>query len=165
MWSLTAGFRVPGTVLELANRLLPHIATGVQPATSVRPGRDAVTEVGDDALESAVRAALDEPGSVGVIAPDARAGEIAARLAAAGVAAADLAADDDARVTVVPTSQAKGLEYDTVVLVDPVAMVAAEPARADGLRRLYVALTRAVSRLVLVTDAGLPDELAPPSIV
>jgi DNA helicase IV len=63
-------------------------------------------------------------------------------------------------VTVVPASAAKGLEFDSVVLLEPAEIVAAEASRAGGLRRLYVVLTRAVSRLVVLHDQPLPDELA-----
>jgi DNA helicase IV len=60
-------------------------------------------------------------------------------------------------VSVVPASVAKGLEFDSVVVVEPRAIVEAEPR---GLRRLYVALTRAVSRLVIVHARPLPEQLA-----
>jgi superfamily I DNA/RNA helicase len=82
-------------------------------------------------------------------------------LAARDVEAAplDADADADARVSVVPATEAKGLEFDSVVLLEPAAIVAAEPTRATGLRRLYVVLTRAVSRLAVVHDGPLPDEL------
>ncbi len=59
-----------------------------------------------------------------------------------------------------PATEAKGLEFDSVVLVEPAAIVAAESRRADGLRRLYVTLTRAVSHLMVVHDQPLPPELA-----
>jgi DNA helicase IV len=149
---LTAGYRVPGEVLELANRLLPHIAD-VPPATSVRQGTDALGYADD--LMAAVERYVDIEGSVGVITPDARATATRQALAAAGVSAGDI--DDDPRVALVPASAAKGLEFDSVVLVEPAEIVAAEPTRAGGLRRLYVTLTRAVSRLTVV--GGLPDEL------
>jgi DNA helicase IV len=149
---LTAGYRVPGEVLELANRLLPHIAD-VPPATSVRHGTDALAYA-DDAVV-AVERYLDVEGSIGVIAPDARAAATGQALATAGISARDV--DDDPRVALVPASAAKGLEFDSVVLVEPAEIVAAEPTRAGGLRRLYVTLTRAVSRLTVV--GGLPDEL------
>ena len=60
------------------------------------------------------------------------------------------------RVTVVPASIAKGLEYDHVIVAEPATIVAAEPM---GLRRLYVVLTRAVSRLTVVHSDPLPPEL------
>jgi len=56
---------------------------------------------------------------------------------------------------------AKGLEFDSVVLVEPAAIVAGEATRATGLRRLYVVLTRAVSRLAVLHDEPLPPELHP----
>jgi DNA helicase IV len=142
---LTAGYRVPGEVLELANRLLPHIAD-VPPATSVRQGADALGYADDTA--AAVERYLGVEGSVGVITPDARVDATQEALAVAGVTAGDVA--DDPRVALVPASAAKGLEFDSVVLVAPAEIVAAEPTRAGGLRRLYVTLTRAVSRLTVV---------------
>jgi DNA helicase IV len=149
---LTAGYRVPGEVLELANRLLPHIAD-VPPATSVRHGTDALSYADDAA--AAVARYLGVEGSVGVITPDARAMATRQALAAAGISAGNVA--DDPRVALVPASAAKGLEFDSVVLVEPTEIVAAELTRAGGLRRLYVCLTRAVSRLTVV--GGLPEEL------
>ena len=55
---------------------------------------------------------------------------------------------------------AKGLEFDTAVVVDPEAIVAAEPTRVVGLRRLYVVLTRAVSRLVVCEGPTTVPELS-----
>ena len=57
---------------------------------------------------------------------------------------------------------AKGLEFDHVVLVEPAAIVAGEPDRVTGLRRLYVCLTRAVTSLVVVHAEPLPAELGEP---
>jgi len=59
-------------------------------------------------------------------------------------------------VTLLPASLAKGLEYDHVVVVEPAQIVAAEPR---GLNRLYVVLTRAVSRLSLIHREPLPAPL------
>ncbi len=60
-------------------------------------------------------------------------------------------ADGDGRVAVVPAGLAKGLEFDHVVVVEPAAIVEAE---SRGLNRLYVVLTRAVSRLDVLHRAG-----------
>src|ERR671920_1613704 len=60
---LTVGYRVPGEVLELANRLLPHIATDVPPATSVRAGVGSLSFAGESELADAVAAALAVEGS------------------------------------------------------------------------------------------------------
>ena len=53
---------------------------------------------------------------------------------------------------------AKGLEFDRVVLVEP-ALIAA--GGVEGLRGLYVALTRATKTLVVVHAEPLPAELLP----
>ena len=156
---LTAGYRVPGEVLEVANRLLPHVAADVPPATSVRQGMDALRYAPAARLVETVREYLDIEGSVGVIVPDARAVAVLEQLRAAGIAAERLDDEDDPRVAVVPASSAKGLEFDSVVLVEPRQVVDAEPTRPGGLRRLYVTLTRAVSRLTIIHDEPLPAEL------
>jgi DNA helicase IV len=157
---LTAGYRVPGEVLEVANRLLPHIAAGVPAATSVRAGEGALRFAPAAALAQEVQRTLQAEGSVGVIVPDALVESVHQQLADAGITAEELDLDADPRVTLVPASEAKGLEFDSVVLVEPAGIVAGEPTRTSGLRRLYVVLTRAVSRLTVLHDEPLPDELA-----
>ena len=155
---LTIGYRVPGEVLAVANRLLPHIAPEVPAASSVRTGEGALSMTGD--LVAAVTGCLRAEGSIAVIVPDARLEATSRALAEAGIEAGTLADEEPSRVTMVPASVAKGLEYDSVVLVEPAAIVAAEPTRLGGLRRLYVAWTRAVSRLAVVHSEPLPAELA-----
>jgi DNA helicase IV len=56
----------------------------------------------------------------------------------------------------VPVTLAKGLEYDHVIVVEPALIASAE---ARGLQRLYVALTRAVSRLTVLYAEALPAPL------
>ncbi len=157
---LTAGYRVPGEVLEVANRLLPHVAADVPPATSVRQGMDTLRYAPTARLVETVREYLDIEGSVGVIVPDARAVQILDELRAAGIEAERLDDENDPRVAVMPAGSAKGLEFDSVVLVEPAQIVDAEPTRPGGLRRLYVTLTRAVSRLTIIHDEPLPAELS-----
>ncbi|WP_051055907.1 MULTISPECIES: AAA family ATPase [Kitasatospora] len=163
---LTQGFRVPGEVIAYASRLLPAIAPGLAPATSVRdlPGSLALRHV-PDGLDAAVldacRAGLRHEGSVGLIAADARIPALAEALGAAGLPFLDPGTETtaEARLTLVPASLAKGLEYDHVVLDEPAAIVAGEPDHRTGLRRLYVALTRAVSGLAVLHTEPLPAEL------
>jgi len=157
---LRTGFRVPAVVLALANRLLPALAAGVPEAVSLRrDGGLAVRQVPDPAAaaEAEVRAALAHPGSIAVITADAAADRLRDRLAAAGLAPAAAGVELSARVTVVPASLAKGLEFDYVIVVEPAAIVAAEPR---GMHRLYVVLTRAVSHLVVLHSQPLPATLA-----
>ncbi|MEW2406252.1 UvrD-helicase domain-containing protein [Streptomyces griseoviridis] len=163
---LTAGFRVPTDVITYASRLLPHIAPGLTPVASVRenPGFFAVRAVtGTAEVVAACRELLANEGSTGLIAADARVPDLERALAEAGIGhlAPGEETTADTRLTLVPASLAKGLEYDYVVLDEPRAVVDAEPDERTGLRRLYVSLTRAVSGLIVTHSAPLPDQLAP----
>ncbi|MWA12020.1 HelD family protein [Streptomyces sp. BA2] len=154
---LTIGFRVPKAVVGLANRVLASLDVDVPPARSLRSdGELRIQEVRDvgAATVDAVRAALAREGSIGVIAADTDTARLRAALTGAGI---ESAGPDDlgARVTVLPASVAKGLEYDHVVAVEPAAIAEAEHR---GPSRLYVVLTRAVSRLDVLHSRPLPWE-------
>lgn len=169
---LTAGFRVPREVIAYASRLLPVISPGLAAVSSVRgtPGSlvvsaVAATDTGTEltaAVVAACRDSLRHEGSIGLIAADARVPELARALEAAGLPylAPGEETTQRARLTLVPASLAKGLEYDHVVLDEPAAVVSGEPDERTGLRRLYVCLTRAVSGLHLLHAAPLPEALA-----
>ncbi|MFH8705261.1 HelD family protein [Streptomyces rubrogriseus] len=157
---LTTGFRVPQEVVGLANRLLARLGVDVPPARSLRGDgeltlRQAVPGAVPEAVVDAVRHALTREGSVGVVAADPDVPGLRAALDAAGIAAAGPEALCS-RVAVVPASVVKGLEYDHVVAVEPAAIAAAEGPGGRGLHRLYVVLTRAVSRLDVVHARPLP---------
>ncbi|MFE9056279.1 HelD family protein [Streptomyces mutabilis] len=157
---LTTGFRVPQAVVGLANRLLARLGVDVPEARSLRTDgeltiRPAAPGGVVDAVVDAVRAALARDGSVGVVAADADVPGLRAALDAAGIAAGG-PEELGARVTVAPASVVKGLEYDHVVAVEPAAIAEAEGAGGRGLHRLYVVLTRAVSRLDVVHGRPLP---------
>jgi DNA helicase IV len=172
---LETGYRVPRQILDFASRLLDHIAPGLGAARSVRHDAGAlqVTQVGSDQLAAALAAActdaLTRPGSAAVIAADDHLPALVAALATAGLRyqTLDGEAGEDApgeetgqvaaRLSVVPVSLAKGLEFDQVIVVEPGRIAAAE---RRGLHRLYVALTRAVSRLTVLHAEPLPDALS-----
>ncbi|MEU5676736.1 HelD family protein [Streptomyces rochei] len=157
---LTTGFRVPQAVVGLTNRLLGRLGVDVPEARSLRPDGEltlrpvAPGRVVDEAVD-AVRAALSRDGSVGIVAAEADVPGLRAALDAAGIAAAG-PEELGARVTVAPAGVVKGLEYDHVVAVEPAAIAEAEDTGGRGLRRLYVVLTRAVSRLDVVHARPLP---------
>ncbi|WRZ58616.1 AAA family ATPase [Streptomyces sp. NBC_01294] len=165
---LTAGFRVPREVIAYASRLLPSISPGLAPVASVRetPGSLRISQTaGADltaAVVSACRESLVHEGSIGLIAADARIPALAQALREADLPC--LAPGEEttveARLTLVPASLAKGLEYDYVVLDEPAAIVDGEPDERTGLRRLYVCLTRAVSGLAVLHATPLPAALS-----
>jgi DNA helicase IV len=167
---LDVGYRVPRQILDYASRLLPAIAPDLGPARSLRADANslAVLGVSPDELGARVAAgcvtALERPGSTAVICADTQLAEVAGALSAAGLGFEVLGAAEppaagaggDGRLTIVPVTMAKGLEFDHVVLVEPGRIATGE---AYGLRRLYVALTRAVSRLTVFHSQPLPAEL------
>jgi DNA helicase IV len=157
---LSIGYRVPRQILDYASSLLPVIAPDLRPASSLRadPGALDVVQVPAAALADEVAAACQRacarPGSVAVIAADPQVKSLASALEAAGLEPGP--PGSDARLTLVPVTLAKGLEFDHVIVVEPARIARAE---ARGLQRLYVALTRAVSRLTVLYAEPLPDPL------
>ncbi|MDX2577184.1 AAA family ATPase [Streptomyces scabiei] len=167
---LTTGFRVPQAVVGLANGLLGRLGVEVPAARSLR--RDGELRIrGVEGTEAeagavsgilpetvsetvaAVRDALAREGSLGVIAADGPdVVRLREALGAAGITVGG-PGEPGTRVAVLGAGEAKGLEYDHVVVVEPAAIVAAE---RRGLHRLYVVLTRAVSRLDVVHARALP---------
>jgi DNA helicase IV len=160
---LTIGYRIPGPTMDLAAKVLAEAAPDLQPPSSVRQVGDPprLLAVEDEQLFARVaevtaeeRAAVD-PGSVAVIAPQTLVEQVGAALDAAGVEYGRASRNGlEAQVTLVPVSLVKGLELDAAVVVEPAAIIEEE---AQGLRALYVALTRATKRLAVVHAAPLPD--------
>lgn len=163
---LTRGYRVPAQVIDYAARLLPHIAPELRGPASYRQSagalqitRIASAEMVDTVLGSCA-GALTEEGSVGLIAADRDIPELHRALAENGLQHTVLGTDDtridSVRLSLVPVTLAKGLEFDTVLVVEPSRIAESEDR---GLQRLYVALTRAVSNLCIIHADPLPDPL------
>ncbi len=160
---LTVGYRVPGPILDYANHLLPVTAPDITPSTSIRNRGDGAEHhaVAQDRLASTVASLAEGLGSdwstIGVITAAHRMDDVLAALAAAGLDAGDArrAAELDHRFSVVDPPTAKGLEFDVTIVVEP-AEFAPLP---NGLRLLYVALTRSVQRLLIVRSRPMPHPL------
>jgi DNA helicase IV len=164
---LSIGYRTPASIMTLANKVLAVAAPELTPPTAVREGDEdpQVIGVGHDELAARVAAiaAVERDvvgeGNVAVIVPDSLLDEVAAALREAGVDFGEAARVGlDAQVNLVPVRLVKGLELDSVVVVEPARIVAEEP---QGLRALYVALTRATRRLAVVHADELPEPLHP----
>jgi len=158
---LSVNYRTPAEIVEVANRLLPAAAPGVAPARAVRStgAHPEVEHVPRDVLvkaaAEAARVSATQGGTVAVIAPDELHEQIAAALADRGAVADDVEAID-APIAVLGALDSKGLEFDHVVVAEPSELVS--PDRS-GLRLLYVVLTRATRRLVVVHSEPLPEAL------
>jgi DNA helicase IV len=159
---LTVNYRTPAEIMDVANRLLPAAAPGVEPARSVRR-TGVLPEVRTVEVDGLVRVAAaaarrasgEGTGTVAVVAPQALHEELASALRDAGAVAGTVEALD-APVAVLDAVDAKGLEFDHVVVVEPARLVSPDAA---GLRLLYMALTRATRHLVVVHSLPLPEAL------
>jgi DNA helicase IV len=141
-------YRTPAEVVALADAVLQRIEPGHKGANAVRStGRSPeIVDASDDLDAAVVRAVTgllgEVDGTVGVNGPVAAAAQLTSLVTPV----------DPRRVRCVSSLEAKGLEFDAVVVVSPGALAA---EAATGMRRLYVALTRATQRLTVVApDRG-----------
>ncbi len=154
---LTVGYRVPAAILDVANQLLREAAPSVTPARSIRPGGEPPShfDFSDDeqmvaAVGDAIAATTDQQGraSIAVIAPvshhDLLLAEVPGLVRFGTGTAVNLPGTE--AIALLDPDQAKGLEFDAVVVVDPPAIRSAP----NGSRQLYVAMTRAVQTLAMV---------------
>ncbi|HWG25158.1 HelD family protein [Actinospica sp.] len=136
---LRTNYRNSAEIYEYAARFAKRAMPNADLPEAVRKTGFPPEEFGD--LDAAVQAALDAvEGTVGVITTLAAYDRLSARLSPLREA--------EPRLIVLTDLDAKGLEYDAAVVVDPDAIAGESPA---GLRTLYVALTRATQRLYVVT--------------
>ena len=163
---LSVGYRVPGPIMDLASRVLPLAAPGLEPPRSIRHTGEEPQIIGvpDHLLDLEVAETVREElkvigaGNVAVIAPDHMVDRVAAALERAGVEFGRATRQGlDRQVTVVPVPLAKGLELDSVVVVEP-GRILTDAVR--GAQSLYVAMTRSTKRLTLLHTGELPDLLA-----
>ncbi|OXM69968.1 HelD family protein [Amycolatopsis vastitatis] len=147
---LTVSYRTPVEIMEVAAELLATHHPELRPPVSVRasgkpPWRQAAADVPGVLAEL-----VDEhtEGQVAIIAPETR--ELAAALSLS------VPPDLTAKVVLLTPAEAKGLEFDSVVIADPAAVLAAGP---HGPNDLYVAMTRATQRLGVVHPGPVPREL------
>jgi len=162
---LSVGYRIPSEIMAVADVVMEAAAPGLRRPESVRSGGEQprLVPVEDGraasvAGEVAASLAALPDGSVAVIAPDWMVDEMSEALTSAGIDHGRAGVSGlERQVTVVPVSVAKGLELDSVVVVEPASIV---DEGHLGLRSLYVALTRSTRRLAVVHSAPLPEPLA-----
>ena len=153
---LTVNYRTPGRIMRRATALLRAAGIDATEPTSARDGdfEPEVLAVHPGEVSAAVVSAVGQEvarrtGQVAVIAPRSQHAAVTA-----AVAQLDLAGTE---VQVLVPSDAKGLEFDAVVLVEP-ALIQAESTH--GTRDLYVAMSRPTQRLTIVSSEPLPAGMA-----
>jgi DNA helicase IV len=162
---LTVNYRTPAEVMAVASEVLTVIDSAAEPPRSVResghppwhrqaaPG-DLAATVAQSAVELAQQAG---DGKLAVIVPEELAAELGTAVGAALPGTA-IGADPNltSPVVVLTVKQAKGLEFDCVLIAEPGRILAASPR---GLNDLYVALTRATQQVGVVHAGELPEVL------
>lgn len=159
---LTISYRTPSEIMRLAADVLAKIDPSLSPPRAVRstgvPPRQLCAAPGEcgDLLVVAVTEEAEQlgDGRLGVIVPDRRADEMG-KLVTAAVPDAATGGQPElrARVVTLTVRQAKGLEFDSVIVADPDGIVAESPR---GHNDLYVAITRATQRLTVVHTGADP---------
>jgi DNA helicase IV len=162
---LSVGYRIPSQIMKLADKVMLAATPGLRAPRSVRDGDQdplIVCVASDASLPHAVAQRARDvvaqgDGRVAIICPEDMIGGISASLDALeihyGLART---AGLDQGLSIVPATLAKGLELDDVIVVEPAAIVEEDP---QGLRLLYVTLTRSTRSLSVVHQRNLPDAM------
>jgi DNA helicase IV len=166
MAELTVNYRTPAEVMAVAADVLAAVDPSLQPPRSVRSSgvapwaaRVEVSRLGAELIAAVRREAAEVgEGRLGVLVPAAREDDLGRELTAA-IPQAVVGEQPDLlnRVVLMTVRQAKGLEFDAVIVVQPDEILAESPR---GLSDLYVAITRPTRRLGVLHTADLPKVLS-----
>jgi hypothetical protein len=149
---LTVNYRTPAEIMAVAADLLATHHPGLRPPRSVRSSGEPPWRVRTDDLPAALAefAAAHTDGQLAIIAPAEHVGRLS------GALSLPAPPDLTRKVVLLTPAQAKGLEFDVVLIADPAGILAAPRGHND----LYVAMTRATKRLGVVHLGEPPAELA-----
>ena len=162
---LSVGYRIPSQIMKLADKVMEAATPGLRAPRSVRDGDRDPLIVSVDAQSSLAHAVAHQAkdvvesgdGRVAIICPEESILSISAALDELSVTyGLARTAGLDQGLSIVPATLAKGLELDDVIVVEPAAIVEEDP---QGLRLLYVTLTRSTRSLTVVHMRPLPSAM------
>lgn len=156
---LGVNYRTPHEVMKIANGILKEFAPNLVPAESIRYSEQPVeiVQVGSGSFEKilvdTIRREMSNvhPGIVALIAPHDQKESLKKDLANAGL---PVSSDIDESLTVLSINEAKGLEFDSVIIVGANRLLVSDKT---NLQALFVATTRTTVRLVFLDNKDLPD--------
>jgi DNA helicase IV len=162
---LTVNYRTPSEIMEVAADVLASAAPDERPPDSVRsegvaprairvPAADLAAGVARQTRADLAEIGGPDRGRLAVIAPDALIPALTAAVPEA--IPGDNPESLDSAAALLTVSQAKGLEFDRVIVADPAGIVSQSE---NGAHDLYVAITRATHRLTVVHEGDLPPSL------
>jgi DNA helicase IV len=171
---LTVSYRTPAEVIRIARRVLAEAAPELTPPRAIRESGESptfITVERDDLFERVAQIAAHEvdnvrPGRTAVLAPEALLPDLSKAMEKNGTPATDprdpLGSGLLADLVLLACDEAHGLEFDSVVVVEPeLVATGGEPQPSvEGMKALYVALTRPTRRLSVVHSAPLPCYLS-----
>jgi DNA helicase IV len=159
---LSVNYRTPAEVMDLAHDVMREVSPELAQTEAVREvGLPPYVERAEQPLSRAhelVAKALERGGTLAVIAHEDTHEELVSALADFG-ANSDPNQSIDAPVSIMKASDAKGLEFDHVIVLDPHSIVG-DVRRPSGWKSLFVTFTRATQTLSVVVDNARNDRLA-----
>ncbi len=156
---LTVNYRTPAQIARAAESMAEQHGLRVTRSESVREGDDPVQVHPTSELESVIANELATDPTAAIAVISLVADDVASSLSETfGSIVGRGATGLSKPIVVVSPTEAKGLEFDTVVVVDPMAIVA---SAERGAALLYVAMTRPTQRLHLMADSSLPVGITP----
>lgn len=162
---LSINYRTPSEIMDEAWKLLADSGLSLEPPRSVRSSGHEPAYISVErgnlltALSEALRSELDlDPeGTIAIVSSYAQQEDVFASLESQGFTLGRALRDGlDRRITLLTADLVKGLEFDSMIIVEPSSI---EAEAAQGTKALYVVMTRATKRLTLIHEAPLPQAL------
>jgi DNA helicase IV len=160
---LTVNYRTPSEIMEVAADVLASFAPQMSPPSSVRDVGERPRAVALDphadpsGFARLIRELEPDEGTMAVLVPDGTRAAYAGSSDSLLRRLASASPDTTEKVVLLEVRAAKGLEFDVVIVVDPQLIL---DSSARGASDLYVALTRATTRVTVVHPGPLPQVLA-----